>query len=254
METNQQKINILRAKEDYSNKNVANQYQMFTKEIGLWASEEFVFNKFVQKQASVLDVGCGAGRTTFGLYKLGYTNIRGVDVSKRLIKMAKSNAKDLKTPINFDVMDAMALKFQSNSFDAVLFSYNGLMTIPKKENRQMAVNEISRVLKPGGMFIFTTHDRENGTQYSEFWKEEKLKWENNTQDPRLYEFGDRLVSEAGEELFVHIPNLKEVYSLLAAAGLKCVFTKMRWDICATPKIEKDVFGECRFFVAKKDEK
>lgn len=68
METNQQKINILRAKEDYSNKNVANQYQMFTKEIGLWASEEFVFNKFVQKQASVLDVGCGAGRTTFGLY------------------------------------------------------------------------------------------------------------------------------------------------------------------------------------------
>lgn len=246
------KIYVDRAKKDYSNKNVAKRYVAIAKEIGLWKSEEFVFSKYLKTTDIILDIGCGAGRTTLGLYNLGYKNIVGIDVTKALIKEAKNIAKEQNADISYYVDDAMALDFNDNSFDAVVFSYNGLMTIPGKENREIAIKEISRVLRPNGLFIFTTHDRENDEKWKWFWKEEQQRWESGTQDSRLVEYGDRIVEEAGEELFVHVPTIKEVYSLLAKGGLKVVSTKMRWDICATPKIEKETFGECRFFVAKKE--
>ena len=247
----EQKIDIKSSANKYNNKNVARRYVHLAKDVGLWKSEEFVIKKFVPIEAKILDVGCGAGRTTFGLYELGYHNIEGVDTSKQLISNAKKLAVKNNMPIKFYIDNVLALDAENESIDAVIFSYNGLMTIPGDKNRLFAVGEIARVLRPGGIFIFTTHDRDNNEDLAEWWKEEKKKWENGTNDPRLVEFGDKFVVEEGEELFVHIPTIKEVYSLLNSCGFDCVYTKMRWDICATPNVEKTEFGECRFFVAKK---
>ena len=245
------KIDINTSIKDYNKKNIVERYVSLAEDIGLWKSEEYVFERFVPKNSKILDVGCGAGRTTVGLFKMGYKNIEGIDRSKNLLSHAKKLAKERNAQIKFYVDDALALDAQNETFDAVLFSYNGLMTIPKFENRLFAVSEIARVLKPGGLFVFTTHDREDFEQDKNFWKEEKLRFENGTQDKRLIEFGDRIIEEANEELFIHIPNTKEVYALLNDCGFDCIFTKMRWDICATPEKEKELFGECRFFVAKK---
>ena len=245
------KVYIDRAKKDYSSKEVASRYIRLAEEVGLWKSEAFVFEKFVNKDSLILDVGCGAGRTTFGLFELGYRNIVGVDVSKTLVSEAKKRSKQQKIGIVFDVQNVMNLKFRDNSFDVVLFSYNGLMTIPGRENREIAMKEIARVLKSNGLFVFTTHDREADKNFLDFWKNEEKKWKSGTEDKRLLEFGDRFVQENGKQLFVHFPNTKEVYSLCAKTGFAVKFTKMRWDICATPQIEKENFGECRFFVAQK---
>ena len=245
------KVDIKLSEKQYENKNVVRRYVYLATDVGLWKSEEFVCNKFLNKDNKILDIGCGAGRTTFGLYELGYKNIEGVDASKTLIKTAKKLAKEKNMPIKFYVDDALALDAKNESYDAVIFSYNGLMTIPGSRNRLLAVGEIARVLKKGGIFIFTTHDRENNEDTKEWWREEKHRWENGTQDSKLLEYGDRIVFEEGEELFVHMPTIKEVYSILDTCGFDCVYTKMRWDICATPDVEKKEFGECRFFVAKK---
>jgi SAM-dependent methyltransferase len=54
--------------------------------------------------------------------------------------------------------DARDLRqFEDRSFDFVLFSYNGLDYV-SHEDRLVALSEIARVCRPGGLFLFSTHN------------------------------------------------------------------------------------------------
>ncbi len=114
--------------------------------------EEELIRKYF-KGKKVLDIGCGCGRTTINLYRMGYEVI-GIDISKEMIGQAKKNFKD----IPFLVMSACDLKFKDNYFDNILFSLNGIDYIFPKQKRLKALKEIYRVLKPNGVFIFSSHN------------------------------------------------------------------------------------------------
>lgn len=120
-------------------------------------SEFFDFERFVKTNASVLDVGCGNGRLLHFLNKYGVKYI-GVDTSVELIKIAKQLAdqKISSSISSYSFIEASASKlpFADNSFDNV-FAIASLYHIPSQQLRQRALNEISRVLKPGGVFIMT---------------------------------------------------------------------------------------------------
>ena len=57
-----------------------------------------------------------------------------------------------------------------------IFSFNGLMSIPQQSSRDEALEEIYRVLRKGGFFIFTTHDRNKEAEFFDFRKREKETW------------------------------------------------------------------------------
>lgn len=180
-------------RKSFTTEKTVSDYTKAVSEIGLWESEKMMLKKYFNPEGQVLDIGCGAGRTTIGLYKLGYHLVEGLDLSEAMIVQARRISKELNYNITFRVGDAACLDYDDETFKAALFSFNGIMQIPGRENRIKALKEIKRILKPKGYFLFTTHDRDGSKEYESFWKEERIKWALHLEDKSLHEFGDRII-------------------------------------------------------------
>lgn len=237
----------------YNSKANQNRYTYSVDNVGLWESERILIEKYATKDSKILDLGCGAGRTTINLYKLGYKNITGLDYSEKLIECAKEYCNHNNLNINFMYGDATHLScFKDNDFDFILFSYNGLMSIPQQENRDKVLKEVYRTLKKDGIFIFTAHDR-NNPKYKEIWKLEKKKWDTNTQDKELFDYGDRFIkAEDGTVLFAHYSSVNEVKDFIVKNNFKLIENKLRSEICdESEKIYSWSKEDTMFYVIKK---
>jgi len=112
-------------------------------------------SKFEDSNAKVLDVGCGVGGTSRYLAKnLGpNAEVTGITLSPNQVKRAGELAIEQGVPnANFRVMNALEMEFPDNSFDIVWACESG-EHMPDKE---AYINEMMRVLKPGGKFVMAT--------------------------------------------------------------------------------------------------
>jgi SAM-dependent methyltransferase len=220
-------------------------------EVGLWRSERLLVERWFRRHDRLLDLGCGAGRTTIALARLGYRHLEGVDLSSRLVAAARLLAATAGLDIPFTVADALALPFPDGSFDGALFSFNGLMQVPGRARRVQALVETRRVLRPGGVVLFTTHDRERFEPEPGFWRAEARRWRKGKRDPRIPEFGGLIFEQEGVETFIHIPDRAEVLASLADAGLTWLADHWRPDLADEPPAVLALSGPCRFWVARR---
>lgn len=98
----------------------------------------------------VLDVGCGHGRHARPLALTGH-EVVGVDFSRRLLSIGKketSSTREFRV-IEWLVGEATTLPFPNETFDAAL-SVAVLHHLPSQEERQRALSEMGRILRPGG--------------------------------------------------------------------------------------------------------
>ena len=100
-----------------------------------------------------LDLATGTGDLAFAVAERGGTVV-GLDVTRRMIELATRKAGGRRLPL-FLVGDMMALPFESASFDLVTTGY-GLRNVPDLGG---AIDEIARVLKPGGQALSLDFDR-----------------------------------------------------------------------------------------------
>ena len=101
-------------------------------------------------ETKILDLGCGGGRTTIPLNNLG-SKIIGMDISKGLINGAQKDFPKIRWVLG----DATNIPFTNETFDIVLFSFNGIDNLFPYEKRKKCLNEINRILKKEGFFIFS---------------------------------------------------------------------------------------------------
>lgn len=241
-------------RETYNREKMQKTYTEAVDKVGLWQSEQMMIDKYIPKNSHILDLGCGAGRTTINMFKNGYKDIVGLDISDKFIEFAKEYCLKNSLNIPFINGDATKLSFDDEKFDAVIFSYNGLMCIPGKLNRDMVLKEVYRVLKPNGIFIFTAHNRDDSGEFQYVWDEEKKRWEMGTQDKRLEMFGDRLTINAncGEEVFVHFSSVQEMKEFINQENFEIVEHIKRENICEENEIVKEFSGSTWFWVLRKN--
>lgn len=215
--------------------------------IGLWQSEEAVFKKYFKPSDTLLEVGCGAGRISLGLWELGYRQVIGTDLVRPMVAAARELSRKLEYSVPFRVADATDLSFEDDLFDGAIFGFNGLMQIPGREWRRQALREIRRVVRPGGKLVFTTHDRARGGKPG-YWADQERVWSLNEQDERLVEFGDLVTASSHGEIYIHIPTREEVVADLAATGWQLVDDRMRSSIAEESQDVLEFSVDCRFWV------
>ena len=225
-------------------------YARAVDEVGLWESEKAVVLPLVEKSAKILELGCGAGRIGINLARLGYENVLSTDFSENMVKVANAIIGRDGLDMSARVCDATAIDLPSDSFDAVIFGFNGLMQIPKAENRFRAIGEIFRVLKRGGKFVFTTHDRHTPRNRN-YWLSEERQWLHGVQDPRLDDFGDIYYKGEHGNIFIHSPSKEEVFESLRDAGFVGISDRLRSEIAAEPPAVLDFSDDCIFWTAEK---
>ncbi len=101
----------------------------------------------------VLDIGCGGGRTTVPLHNIGL-KVVGLDPADKLIRSLQTKYPSI---IICHWKCGQDLVFKNNSFDIVIFSHNSIDYLKPYRNRERALDEIHRVLKKDGFFIFSSH-------------------------------------------------------------------------------------------------
>lgn len=106
------------------------------------------------KEGKVLDIGVGGGRTTAELInRCGEYD--GIDYSPLFVQQCKQRFPN----VNIQCMDARNLNsLGKDRFDLVNFSFNGIDYV-NNEDRLKILKEIHSVMKPGGLFFFSTHNR-----------------------------------------------------------------------------------------------
>jgi SAM-dependent methyltransferase len=120
-----------------------------TKHIGgISATQSLVELCHISQDSYVLDVGCGVGVTPCFLAKEIGCRVMGVDISEKMVERSLERARKtgLSEKVEIRVADAQDLPFGSDLFDTVITE--SVTAFP--EDKQKAVNEYARVIKPGG--------------------------------------------------------------------------------------------------------
>lgn len=104
----------------------------------------------------VLEVGCGAGFMAIVLAQRGF-RVCAVDSVEDMVELARQHAAEhgVIESLTLDVGDVYALAFEDESFDLVI----AIGVIPWLERPERAIQEMTRVARPGGYVILTTANR-----------------------------------------------------------------------------------------------
>lgn len=103
------------------------------------------FSKFVDKKASIIDFGCGYGRTVAPLLAAGFSAVTGYDTSENMVLRGRREQLPL-----VHISDPREIPAGDGTVDCVLL-VAVLTCIPENVGQQALLSILERKLKPGGV-------------------------------------------------------------------------------------------------------
>lgn len=173
------------------------------------------------KGKNVLEIGCGVG-TDLSQYAKNGAKVTGIDLTPRGIAVARKRFRIMGLKGKLLVGDAENLPFKDNSFD-IVYSFGVLHHTP---NTQKAINEIHRVLKPGGKAIVMLYHKRSFEYLTHFARKfaNPSRWGWSFQKALSYQ------TEMNKNQEGPVNPLTKVYTQKEARNMFRKFSKVRTSI------------------------
>jgi SAM-dependent methyltransferase len=187
---------------------------------------------FVERQLgeppprAVLDLACGAGRHTAALRKRGYRTL-GVDLSLTML----AHARQLPRVAG----DMRCLPFAAGSFDWVLNFFTSFGYFEKERENFQVLEEIVRVLVPGGRFLIDIMNSANTLRHLQAREVQRLDGRQLEAHPGGGESGEGSAGRAGAK----DKRAKAAKPVARGASTQTVEIE-RWYDAATKRINKRI--------------
>jgi len=157
----------------------------------------------LQKDSTLLDVGCGNGKNIKYMLDNGI-RASGMDFSEKLVQVCLKKGLDAKYG------DVLAIPYPDDQFDNII-SIAVIHHLQKETDRIRAINEMIRVCKPGGKILISVWSVEqtgNEIQNRTFvYGDNQVKWVDTTRyyfvydEPHIKEFIKHFSEEHNVKLF-----------------------------------------------------
>jgi 2-polyprenyl-6-hydroxyphenyl methylase/3-demethylubiquinone-9 3-methyltransferase len=186
------------------------------------AQDDFDAN-YPLKGLKLLDIGCGGGLVSLPLAKLG-AEVTGIDASSENIEVARSEAKKKQLDVELYAETLEAHKQRNLQYDGIIC----LELIEHVENPAEFVKVLSQHIRPGGLAIFSTINRNlKSLLKAKLAAEYLLGWlERGTHEFRKFIKPEELSN------FLGVNDLE----LLQLKGLEYSIINGRWSITNDPSV------------------
>ena len=181
------------------------------------------------QKGKLLNVGCAHG-PDFLPFTQGF-DLYGVDFSVKMLKFARKYSEKFNFTANLAVADVRCLPYSDETFDWAI-SIATYHHVRGKEEREAALNELRRVLKPGGEVFITVWNR----WQPRFWfsrREVAVPWQ--TRGKTLYRYYhlfsypelEKLVNRAGFEILKSSPESSYRFPIKFFSRNICLLVRKR---------------------------
>lgn len=104
-----------------------------------------------KEKGYLLDVACGTGDFSIAAHRAGVRQVTGIDISENMVEVGRRKIQEagLSEKIDLRTGDSEKMEFADATFDAVTVAFG----VRNFEHLNLGLQEMQRVLKPGGKVI-----------------------------------------------------------------------------------------------------
>lgn len=175
----------------------------------------------------VLDLGCGPGRASLPLARLGY-DVVAIDLSTPMLRVTVAKSAATATPgrifpLRANLVELDGLADDSADHAVCLFSTLGM--IQGRQHRQAMLRHVARILRAPsqthparGRMLLHVHNRWSALLEPGGWRRLATSW-CRARGQADWEFGDWIYAYRGlDRMFIHRFSRREILSDLVACG------------------------------------